>query len=758
MRISTQSLARASSRHPWRTISFWIAGAVVSFILISTLLSGALTQEQNFTNNPEAKRAEKLLEDRLRGPMRDTEVFIVSNPSANVNDAAYRNYVEALQLKIEGLGPNVVLPNGVHTYYQTQDPSMISKDGHLTIVPVTLAGNAQDVSKKGPELRAVADSVSQGGFRTQVFGNAALNDDFSKVAEKDLAKGESIGILAALVILAIVFGALVAALLPLVVGIAAIAVAVALVAVVGHLAHFSFFVTNMITMMGLAVGIDYSLFITSRYREERHRGLEKLDAIEAAGATASRAVFFSGMTVVLALLGMLIIPTTIFRSLGAGAIFVVIVAVIASLTLLPAMLGLLGDRVNKVRIRKKAATGEVGRPGGFWDRVTRLVMRRPVVSLAVGVVILLAAASSWFDMRTGFSGVSTLPNSFEAKEAFQTLAANFSGGLSAPVEIVVDGKADDSEVKAGVERLQSELATDRFFGPSQVVVNQARDLTLISAPLNGDPSSKEATASIGRIRDHYVPDAFAKGTPAKVLVGGQTAFSKDFFDLTDRYMPIVFVFVLGLSFVLLTVAFRSVVVPIKAIVLNLLSVGAAYGLIVLVSQKGVGAGILGFQKVDVIEAWLPLFLFSVLFGLSMDYHVFLLSRIREHYDLTGDNTESVAYGLRTTAGIITGAALIMVAVFGGFASGQLVMFQQMGFGLAAAVLIDATIVRSILVPSTMKLLGKRNWYLPKWLEWLPNVQVEGPHTQAFEHAVRQPAAPEAAAATVGSGAGGGGRS
>jgi RND superfamily putative drug exporter len=511
-------------------------------------------------------------------------------------------------------------------------------------------------------------------------------------------------------------------------------------------------------MMGLAVGIDYSLFITSRYREERHRGLEKLDAIEAAGATASRAVFFSGMTVVLALLGMLIIPTTIFRSLGAGAIFVVIVAVIASLTLLPAMLGLLGDRVNKVRIRKKAATGEVGRPGGFWDRVTRLVMRRPVVSLAVGVVILLAAASSWFDMRTGFSGVSTLPNSFEAKEAFQTLAANFSGGLSAPVEIVVDGKADDSEVKAGVERLQSELATDRFFGPSQVVVNQARDLTLISAPLNGDPSSKEATASIGRIRDHYVPDAFAKGTPAKVLVGGQTAFSKDFFDLTDRYMPIVFVFVLGLSFVLLTVAFRSVVVPIKAIVLNLLSVGAAYGLIVLVSQKGVGAGILGFQKVDVIEAWLPLFLFSVLFGLSMDYHVFLLSRIREHYDLTGDNTESVAYGLRTTAGIITGAALIMVAVFGGFASGQLVMFQQMGFGLAAAVLIDATIVRSILVPSTMKLLGKRNWYLPKWLEWLPNVQVEGPHTQAFEDAVRQPAAPEAAAATVGSGAGGGGRS
>jgi RND superfamily putative drug exporter len=234
--------------------------------------------------------------------------------------------------------------------------------------------------------------------------------------------------------------------------------------------------------------------------------------------------------------------------------------------------------------------------------------------------------------------------------------------------------------------------------------------------------------------------------PAKVLVGGQTAFNKDFFDLTDRYMPIVFAFVLGLSFVLLTVAFRSVIVPIKAIVLNLLSVGAAYGLIVLVSLKGVGAGILGFQKVEVIEAWLPLFLFCVLFGLSMDYHVFLLSRIREHYDLTGDNTESVAFGLRTTAGIITGAALIMVAVFGGFASGQLVMFQQMGFGLAAAVLIDATIVRSVLVPATMKLLGKRNWYLPKWLEWLPDVQVEGPHLRhPDEHPIPEPVA----AGTVG---------
>ncbi|MDQ4097308.1 MAG: MMPL family transporter, partial [Actinomycetota bacterium] len=365
MRISTQSLARASSRHPWRTILLWVAGVLLSGVLISMLRESALTQEQDFTNNPEAKQAAQLVEERLRGPQRDTEVFIVSSTTRTVDDPAYSNYVQGLQLRIQALGPSVV--EGVRTYYQTQDPSMVSQDRRLTVVYAALAGNIEDAADKAPALRRIVAESNQDGFRTQLFGNAALNEDFAKVAEEDLAKGESIGILAALVILAVVFGAVVAALLPLLVGIAAIALAVAIVAVVGQISPFSFFVENMITMMGLAVGIDYSLFVTSRYREERHRGLDKLDAVEAAGATASRAVFFSGMTVVLALLGMLIIPTTIFRSLAAGAIFVVIMAVIASLTLLPALLGLLGDRVNKLRIRRKAATGEVGRPGGFWD-------------------------------------------------------------------------------------------------------------------------------------------------------------------------------------------------------------------------------------------------------------------------------------------------------------------------------------------------------------------------------------------------------
>jgi RND superfamily putative drug exporter len=735
--LSTQSLARSSSRHPWRTVVIWVLAIVASVGVMKALLSDATTQEVGFTNNPEAKQALRLMEQRLQGPDHDTEVFIVSSTSATVDDLAFRSYVASLQSRIQALGPDVVL--AVHTFYENNDPSMVSADRRTTLLPTVVAGPKIDAGEKAPKLREVVeDTPPPPGFRTQLFGPGAVSDDFNKVAEEDLAKGESVGIVAALIILVVVFGAVVAALLPLGVGIAAIVLSIGLVAVVGQVSRFSFFVVNMITMMGLAVGIDYSLFIVSRYREERRRGLERLDAIEASGATASRAVLFSGSTVVLALLGMLLVPTTIFRSLGGGAIFVVIVAVLASLTLLPALLGLLGDRINRLSMHRRSS--EPAPVGGFWDRMTHLVMARPVISLFLGVALLLAAASSVLDMKTGASGVSTLPDSFESKKAFDTLSRDFAGGFSSPVNIVVDGRVDDPAVQSAVQHLRDRLAADPLFGPSQLQSNTTGDLALVSAPIKADPSSRTAAASIDRIRDDYVRTSF-RGAPAKVYVGGDTAFNKDFFDLTDRYMPIVFAFVLGLSFLLLTVAFRSVVVPVKALLLNLLSVGAAYGLVVLVCQKGVGADLLGFQQVEVIEAWLPLFLFSVLFGLSMDYHVFLLSRIREHYDLTADNTGSVAYGLRTTAGIITGAALIMVAVFGGFASGQLVMFQQMGFGLAVAVLIDATIVRSVLVPASMKLLGKRNWYMPRWLSWLPNVSVEGPHVRSREaDRVEQPVA------------------
>jgi putative drug exporter of the RND superfamily len=303
------------------------------------------------------------------------------------------------------------------------------------------------------------------------------------------------------------------------------------------------------------------------------------------------------------------------------------------------------------------------------------------------------------------------------------LADQFAGGLAQPAQVVIDGAVTSPPVQEAIARLEQQLARDPGFGPGTLQRNPAGDLALVSVPVTGDPSDEAAADAIRRLRADHVPVAFS-GVDARVLVGGQTAVGVDFLELTDRYTPIVFAFVLGLSFILLMVVFRSVVVPLVGVLLNLLSVGAAYGLLVLVAQRGAGAGVLGLQRVEAIEVWLPLFLFAVLFGLSMDYQVFLLSRIRERYDQTGDNAGSVAFGLQSTGRIITGAALIMVAVFGGFAAGRLVVLQQMGLGLAVAVLIDATIVRSVLVPAAMTLLGERNWYLPTWLRWLPDVRVE----------------------------------
>lgn len=716
--FSTEGLARASARRPWITLGLWVMAIAVAGWISSQYLADALTTSADFTNTPEAVRAEELIEERF-GEEGVTEILILSSEDTTVDDPAFEQAVRAVQ------GEAVDEAGEAVTFYDTEDPSMVSEDQRTTLMPVTFK-DTRNIADYLPAVEGLIETTDETGLSAQAFGPITIEEDFSTIAEEDLAQGETFGVLVALVVLVLVFGALVAGLIPIAMGIASIAVAIGLVALVGMAVDFSFFVTNMITMMGLAVGIDYSLFIVSRYREERFKGLEKIDAIGAAGSTASRAVFFSGMTVVLALIGMLLIPTTIFRSLGAGAIFVVVVAMLASLTLLPALLGLLGDRINSLSIlRRKADLGSEN-SHRFWNAITRRVMARPVISLVLGAGILLAAGLSYFSIDTGFSGVSTLPADTGSRQAFETLSAEFSGGLNSPIEIVVDGDVESAEVQGGIESLQASLASEDLFGPSQVRPDENGDTALITAPVNADPQSEAATSSIELIRDDFVPQAF-DGVDAEVLVGGDTAFNKDFFDLTDTYTPIVFIFVLGLSFLLLMVVFRSIVVPLKAIVMNLLSVGAAYGLIVLVFQEGVGADLFGFQQVEAIEAWLPLFLFSVLFGLSMDYHVFLLSRIRERFLETHDNTESVAYGLRTTGGLITGAAAIMVAVFAGFAAGNLVMLQQMGFGLAVAVFIDATLVRSVLVPASMKLLGDRNWYLPRWLQWLPNISVEGKH-------------------------------
>ena len=726
MKLSTESLARSAGRHPWRTLVVWVVALISAGVLSSLFLGDALTTDTDFTNEPEAKRAAGLLEERLRGPNEGTE-FVVVTAEGAVTEPEYRAYVGELQATIAALGPDVV--QHVGSYLTNEGP--VSETGRSTLLPVTLAG--VDHTAVGEHAELLVDTVKSveapEGFEALVAGPATLENDFIQLAEEGLQKGETIGLAVALVALVFVFGAVVAGLIPIILAVMAIAIALGAAAVLGLVFDLPFFIANIITMIGLAVGIDYSLFIVSRYREERANGLDKLGAIAHTGATASKAVFFSGLTVMVALTGMLLLPNTLFRSIGLGAILVVTTAVAASLTLLPAVLALMGDKVDALRIRGRR-NGAQQRRGRFWDRITGTVMRRPVVSLMLAAGILVLATLPYFTINEGFSGVSTLPDEAESKQAFLILESEFSGGLGSPVEIVIDGDITPS-VTASIDEMQAALAADPSFGPSTVEVNDAGDLALVSAPLAGDIAANDALDAIRELRAEWVPKVF-DDVPVEVLVGGDTAYNVDYLDQTTLYTPIVFLFVLGLSFVLLTVAFRSLVIPAKAIAMNLLSVGAAFGLVVLFFQRGVGpeffkdiAGWLGFGQVEAIEAGLPLFIFAILFGLSMDYHVFLLSRIRERFDQTGDNTESVAYGLRTTGALITGAAAIMVAVFGGFAAGPLVGLQQMGFGLAVAVGLDATIVRSVLVPATMKLLGTRNWYLPSWLEWLPEVNIEG---------------------------------
>jgi RND superfamily putative drug exporter len=733
--VSPESIARASSRHPGRTLLLWLIAAIAAGVASYFLLGDVLTQEFTLSNRPESVRAFEILEEKFpdRGDEADSVLFLVYSETTTIDDPSFAQQVASLKSAIIGLGDEIVAEPPT-TYFDLaevapeQAGQLVSANRLATLIPLELASDDEETVAR---LREVASDPTTNGFAVEVVGNPVIGADFTKLAEEDLLRGESIGVAAALIILIIVFAALVAPLLPVIMAVTAIIVSVGLVALIGQLGDLSLFVTNMISMIGLAVGIDYSLFIVSRFREERRNGIDKLEAIGIAGATANRAVFFSGLTVVLALIGMFIVPATLFRSLATGAILVTIAAVAASMTLLPALLALLGDRVDLPRLGRKANR----ETGQFWDRISRTVMSHPVAFLLVAVIALGALGSFYFQLQVGTSqSVSDLPDGLPSKNAFLAMERFFAGGLTDPARVVVV-TTNPTDLSPLVADISQAIAVNPAFSP-QTTVEVSPDGTTaeILAFFRGDPASESAFEAVRDLRTNSVPALLASHAGADVLVGGSTAFLTDFLDMTVSYQWVVLGFVLALSFLLLMVVFRSVVVPLKAIVMNLLSVMAAYGAITLVFQKGVGIDFfnsIGFQfrQSDSIESWIPLFLFSVLFGLSMDYHVFLLSRIRERYDESKDNAESVAYGLRSTARIITGAALIMVAVFVGFAAGRLGQLQQMGFGLAVAVFIDATIVRTIIVPASMRLLGNANWYLPRWLRWLPQLKVEGGHAE-----------------------------
>ena len=729
----TESLARISARRPWITLGVWGVLVVVGLALVQNLLASATTTDFRLADQYESERAAALLEERLRGPKPVAELVIVQSPSLTVDDAAFQAKVESLYAQIIALGPDTV-QLGQH-YYLTNNPVSVSPDRKTTIMNFFLAGSSDEATENvGDVMEIVREANQADGFRVLIGGDASVAFENNEMSAHDLEQGERFGVPIALIILLLLFGAVVATLLPLGMAIVAIGMALAAVGVIGQAFQLIFFVTMIITMIGLAVGIDYSLLIVSRFREEMSRGLDKYEAVVKAGNTAGRTVLFSGTTVVIALVGMFIVPVSFFQSLGLGAILVVVAALAATLTLLPALLALLGPRVDFLTIpflSRFSLRGAQDSEGGFWLSITRAVTRYPIVSILLVGIPMIVLTAFYFGIQTGLNDVNTFPDSSETKEAFIVFEEEFSvgdvspAGVLSPAEIVIDGDIGSPQVQAAIARLRQSLAADPVFPvpPGEPEVNAAGDLALLTLPFPGKPNSRAATEKMATLRDGHVSEAF-EGVPAEVYVGGATAEAADFFGIVDVFTPVVFAFVLGTSFIILMLVFRSIVIPIKAIIMNLLSVGTAYGLLVIVFQKGVAREFFGFQHAEVIDAWIPLFLFSILFGLSMDYHVFLLSRIRERYDETQDNAQAVAYGLQSTGRMITGAALIMVAVFGAFAAGETIVNQLVGFGLAIAVLLDATLVRSVLVPASMAVLGRRNWYLPSWLGWLPDLRVE----------------------------------
>jgi putative drug exporter of the RND superfamily len=788
MGFSVEGIASFSGRRPWWVVLGWILALVAAGALASTMLESALGGEQGPTQVLEYERAQLLIDERFAqldgaedkeedtGPATSGEFILILANSTKPGEAAFDQRVVDFGDALEKAqaDADIELLVGHFSDYEGQ----VSEDGTTLLTSVDILSESDSHIET---LLHVAEEFTDGDYEVYMVGNASIEHVFGELAESDLVTGETIGIAVALVILALVFGAVVAAFIPIILAIAAIFASIGLAAIVGQFMELNDFVPNIMTMMGLAVGIDYALFILSRFKEERERGLDKQQAIEAAGSSAGRAVVFSGLTVVLALLGMLIIPERTFQAFGVGAILVVFVAVIVGITLLPAIIGILGDRVYAVRaplpltgglfvigtvilsvtvgfsqdiimvsggvililivltLIRRFSNGKYSlglgddkvvdpeAASGMWNSITINVMRRPYLSMASAVIVLVVLGYFYFDLEKGTSGISVLPDELPAKKGFQTLDEKFGFGSDARAVVVIDGDIDSEPIASAITKLEQMMTDDAGLQAPEVRLEPTVDLALVQSQIPGDPQGQIALNTIRSLRSILIPNAFADVPDSSytVLVGGGPAEVVDSVKITDEYLPIVFASVLSLSFILLLLAFRSITISIASIIMNLLSVGAAYGLVVLVFQKGFLIDLFGFEQVDQIEFWLPLFMFSILFGLSMDYHVFMLSRIKERYDETGLASESVAFGLRKTASIITGAALIMVAVFGGFALGDIAFFQSMGFGLGAAVLLDATIVRSLLVPSVMRILGKHAWYLPKWLEWIPNIAIEG---------------------------------
>jgi RND superfamily putative drug exporter len=710
-------MAHWSGRHRRKAIVGWLAFSILAFVVGNAIGSVQISDVDQFSG--ESRDAEVALDDAGLRPI--SEVVFLQSGTLTIKDPAFAAAVTDVTdvLAKQEFVTNVKSP--------LSGDAAVSEDGHSALVEFVIEGDSTEAKTRVDPVLAAIDGVQarHPDLEVRQFGGASANKAVNKVINEDLAKAGELSLPVTLIILTITFGTLVAAGLPLLIGITAVLAALGLVAIPSHLLPIDSNLSAVILMIGLAVGVDYSLFYLKREREERARGKSEKAALETAAATSGRAVLISGATVIVAMAGMFISGDKSFSSFAMGTILVVAIAMFASLTVLPAMLSWLGDRVEKGRIpllgRKRGSTGQ----SRFWTGLTFRVMQRPVLSIALAAGLLIALSVPALRMTTVTSGIDQLPKDLPVIVTYDKVKVAFPTEGTTVTAVVEARDVRSPAVTAAIDDLVARAEASGAFRPGSEVKVSADGTVAkvdVASPGNGtDPASNRA---LQVMRDDIVPATVGTVDGATVNVTGDAAASEDFRTQLESRLPLIFAFVLGLAFLLLLVTFRSIVIPIKAIVLNLLSVGAAYGVLVLVFQDGLGESLLGFTSTGGVANWLPLFLFVVLFGLSMDYHVFILSRVRELYDRGFGTDEAVSRGIATTAGTVTSAAIVMVGVFLVFATLSFLDFKEMGIGLAAAVLIDATIIRGVLLPASMKVLGEWNWYLPKWLEWLPRVGAE----------------------------------
>ena len=726
----TRSIAaragRWSATHRKTAIWGWLAFVVAAFAVGGAV--GTKTLQQDQLGVGESGRAGHTIERAFKRSA--DELVLVQSDTAAATDPSFRAVVADVQRRLA----KVPYAQDFESPYAAGNGGQISRDRRSALIRFKIAGDdTESQDRVGAALRAVsAAQAANPDFTVGESGDASVNKQINESISDDFKQALFTSLPITLLILVIAFGALVAAGVPLLLALTAVMATIGLMGPISHISAVDSSVNEVILLIGLAVGVDYSMFYLRREREEREAGRSGEAALAAAAATSGRAVMISGFTVMFAMAGMYLAGASTFQSFATGTILVVAVAVVGSLTVLPATLAWLGDRIEKggVPIIKDQPwnAGE----SALWSRIVTRVLRHPVVSILAAGGLLVVLSIPAFSLHTANPGVETLPQELSVIKTYNRMQDAFPGG---PIPAIVAVSANDvtsPEVKAAIADLRNQAASSPHFEqPITIDISSDHAVAQISIPLAGDGNNSQSTAALAALRDRIIPATIGAVPGATGDVTGYTADSEDFTDTMKSHAPLVFGFVLLAAFILLLFTFRSIVIPFKAILLNLLSVGAAYGILVWIFQEGHLESVLGFESTGAIVSWMPIFLFVVLFGLSMDYHVFILTRIREAFDRGMPSDEAVAHGIKTTAGVVTSAAVVMIAVFAIFATLSLLIFKQLGVGLAMAVLIDATIIRAVLLPATMKLLGDWNWYLPSWLEWLPHVTHE-PELEPFE--------------------------